>query len=35
MTVLRCIMDEEGAAGRGDQEYEAAMDKAFAEVAFG
>lgn len=34
MRVLRRILDEEAAAGRVDQEYEAAMDKAFAEVAF-
>lgn len=35
MKVLRRILDEEAAAGRVDQEYEAAMDKAFAEIAFG
>jgi len=35
MRVLKRILDDEIAAGRVDQEYEAAMDKAFAEVAFG
>lgn len=35
MRVLERILDDEVAAGRLDQEYEAAMDKAFAEVAFG
>lgn len=35
MRVLRRILEAEIAAGRVDQEYEAAMDKAFAEVAFG
>lgn len=35
MRVLKRILDDEIAAGRLDQEYEAAMDKAFAEVAFG
>jgi len=35
MRVLRRILDEEIAAGRVDQEYEGAMDKAFAELAFG
>jgi choline kinase len=35
MRVLRRILDDEVAAGRLDQEYEAAMDKAFAEIAFG
>jgi choline kinase len=35
MRVMRRILDEEQAAGRVDQEYEGAMDKAFAEVAFG
>lgn len=35
MRVLERILDDEIAAGRLDQEYEAAMDKAFAEVAFG
>lgn len=35
MRVMRRILDAEATAGRVDQEYEAAMDKAFAEVAFG
>jgi choline kinase len=35
MRVMKRILDEEVAAGRVDQEYEAAMDKAFAEVTFG
>ncbi|MEZ4301513.1 MAG: phosphocholine cytidylyltransferase family protein [Polyangiaceae bacterium] len=35
MQVLRRILEDEATAGRVDQEYEAAMDKAFAEVAFG
>lgn len=35
MRVMRRILEDEAAAGRVDQEYEAAMDKAFAEVAFG
>lgn len=35
MRVLKRVLDDEIAAGRLDQEYEAAMDKAFAEVAFG
>jgi choline kinase len=35
MRVVRRLLDDEIAAGRLDQEYEAAMDKAFAEVAFG
>jgi choline kinase len=35
MRVLRRILEDEAHAGRVDQEYEAAMDKAFAEVAFG
>lgn len=35
MRVLKRLLDDEIAAGRLDQEYEAAMDKAFAEVAFG
>ncbi|MBK8253916.1 MAG: phosphocholine cytidylyltransferase family protein [Polyangiaceae bacterium] len=35
MRVLRRILEEEAAAGRVDQEYEAAMDKAFAETSFG
>lgn len=35
MRVLRRILEEEERAGRVDQEYEAAMDKAFAELAFG
>ena len=33
--VMKRLLDEEVAAGRLDQEYEAAMDRAFAEVAFG
>jgi len=33
--VMKRILDEEVAAGRLDQEYEAAMDRAFAEVPFG
>jgi choline kinase len=35
LRVLRRILEEEALAGRVDQEYEAAMDKAFAEIAFG
>jgi choline kinase len=35
MRVMRRILEDEVAAGRVDQEYEAAMDKLFAEVAFG
>jgi choline kinase len=35
MRVMRRILDDEVTAGRVDQEYEAVMDKAFAEVAFG
>jgi choline kinase len=35
MRVMRRILEEEIAAGRLDQEYEAAMDKAFAEITFG
>jgi choline kinase len=33
--VMKRLLDEEVAAGRLDQEYEAAMDRAFTEVAFG
>jgi choline kinase len=33
--VMKRLLDEEVAAGRLDQEYEAAMDRAFAEVPFG
>jgi choline kinase len=33
--VMKRILDEEVAAGRLDQEYEAAMERAFAEVPFG
>lgn len=33
--VMKRILDEEVAAGRLDQEYEAAMKRAFGEVAFG
>ncbi len=33
--VMKRLLDEEVAAGRLDQEYEAAMDRAFKEVAFG
>jgi choline kinase len=33
--VMRRLLDEEVGAGRLDQEYEAAMDRAFAEVPFG
>ncbi len=33
--VMKRLLDEEVAAGRLDQEYEAAMARAFAEVAFG
>lgn len=33
--VLRRLLDEEVAAGRLDQEYEAAMDRAFREAVFG
>ncbi len=32
---MKRILDEEVAAGRLDQEYEAALDRAFAEVPFG
>ncbi len=35
LVTLKRILDEEAKAGRVDQEYEAAMDKAFAELAFG
>jgi choline kinase len=33
--VMKRLLDEEVAAGRLDQEYEAAMDRAFAEIPFG
>ena len=33
--VMKRLLDEEVAAGRLDQEYEAAMDRAFAEAPFG
>jgi choline kinase len=33
--VMKRLLDEEVAAGRLDQEYEAAMERAFAEVPFG
>lgn len=33
--VMKRLLDEEVAAGRLDQEYEAAMQRAFAEVTFG
>ena len=33
--VMKRLLDEEVAAGRLDQEYEAAMERAFGEVAFG
>ena len=33
--VMRRLLDEEVASGRLDQEYEAALDRAFAEVPFG
>ncbi len=32
---MKRLLDEEVAAGRLDQEYEAAMDRAFGEVPFG
>jgi choline kinase len=33
--VMKRLLDEEVSAGRLDQEYEAAMDRAFGEIAFG
>jgi choline kinase len=33
--VMKRLLDEEVAAGRVDQEYEAAMDRAFQEIPFG
>jgi choline kinase len=33
--VMKRLLDEEVSAGRLDQEYEAAMDRAFSEIPFG